>query len=315
VSRVLAVDVHQHLWPEEVLLLLARREDAPRATWRGEVWEVELPGEPPFAVRPEEHDPIRRAAGLAGAGVDRALVSLSAPVGIESLPPREALAAALLWQQVAATLPTELGWWATVPATLEVADQIALLRSALDTGATGLSLDATRAGCPATVAATLELLAAVEAAGVPVFVHPGPADGDPGFPGWWSPATAYVAQMHAAWHAFGALVRPELPGLRAIFALLAGLAPLHAERTALRGGPAADPLGDPRSFYDTSSYGPRGIRAMAEAVGTGQLVHGTDHPVVTVAGDAVAEALGRDAAAIVRRDGPARALGTEWVPA
>ena len=82
----------------------------------------------------------------------------------------------------------------------------------------------------------------------------------------------------AAWLGFGAWVRPAHPGLRVCFAMLAGLAPLHEERLASRGrhcGPA-----DPLAFYDTSSYGPRAIAAMAAAVGEDALVFGSDRPVV-----------------------------------
>jgi hypothetical protein len=61
--------------------------------------------------------------------------------------------------------------------------------------------------------------------------------------------------------------------------MLAGLAPLHAERLAARGGPAGAVL-DPHLFYDTSSYGPRAIAAMAAVVGLDQLVTGSDRPVV-----------------------------------
>jgi 6-methylsalicylate decarboxylase len=61
--------------------------------------------------------------------------------------------------------------------------------------------------------------------------------------------------------------------------MLAGLAPLHAERLAARGGPA-DVAADPGLFYDTSSYGPRAWAAMAAVVGPDQLVFGSDRPVV-----------------------------------
>jgi hypothetical protein len=47
----------------------------------------------------------------------------------------------------------------------------------------------------------------------------------------------------------------------------------------VRGGPAGA-VNDPNLFYDTSSYGPRAIAAMAEAVGVDQLVTGSDRPVV-----------------------------------
>jgi hypothetical protein len=68
--------------------------------------------------------------------------------------------------------------------------------------------------------------------------------------------------------------------------MLAGLAPLQAERLAARGGDAAA-LRDPHTFYDTSSYGPAAIGSMAAAVGSDALVHGSDRPVVAphAAGD------------------------------
>ena len=40
------------------------------------------------------------------------------------------------------------------------------------------------------------------------------------------------------------------------------------------------PFPDPLTFYDTSSYGPSAIRALADLVGSGQLLYGSDRPVV-----------------------------------
>jgi 6-methylsalicylate decarboxylase len=80
-----------------------------------------------------------------------------------------------------------------------------------------------------------------------------------------------VAQQHAAWHGFHAALRPDFPRLRVIFALLAGLAPLQAERTAARGGPTRErALHDELCFYETSSYGARAVGAMASVVGLGR---------------------------------------------
>jgi hypothetical protein len=67
--------------------------------------------------------------------------------------------------------------------------------------------------------------------------------------------------------------------LRVLFAMLAGGAPLLAERLSARGGPAID-LRDPETFYDTSSYGPMMVEAMARWVGPAQLVYGSDRPVI-----------------------------------
>jgi hypothetical protein len=91
--------------------------------------------------------------------------------------------------------------------------------------------------------------------------------------------TRYVADMNAAWHAFAAFGRTSHPQLRVVFAMLAGGAPLHAERLAARGGPTAA-VADDRLFYDTSSYGVRTIDALVRCVGIDQLVHGSDRPVV-----------------------------------
>jgi hypothetical protein len=120
---------------------------------------------------------------------------------------------------------------------------------------------------------------------VPLFVHPGglpdarAVEASLTEPLWWRALTDYISQMQAAWLTFATYGRRELPGLRAVFAMLAGGAPLHSERLATRGGPAVD-LRDPLTFYDTSSYGPRVVEAMASWVGTRQLLYGSDRPVI-----------------------------------
>jgi hypothetical protein len=90
--------------------------------------------------------------------------------------------------------------------------------------------------------------------------------------------TGYVAEVNAAWHSFVALGPEPLPPVSIVFALLAGLAPLHLERLRVRGGPAERAL-DPRFLYETSSYGTRAIEAVGRVVGAGQLVFGSDRPV------------------------------------
>ncbi len=125
-------------------------------------------------------------------------------------------------------------------------------------------------------------------------------------PSWWSPLTAYATQMHAAWHLWLALGRHAHPDLRVCFALLAGLAPLHAERRVARGGPEDTP--NETLFYDTSSYGSRAIAQVAQVVGPGALVHGSDRPVV----DPPNAVVDPDAT-VTTRGNPARLLG--WTEA
>jgi hypothetical protein len=147
-------------------------------------------------------------------------------------------------------------------------------------------------------------------------VHPGPSPsaarsgfafaGEPSLsdPLWWSALTRYVSDMHAAWLAFVSAGRAEYPRLRVVFAMLAGLAPLHAERLSARGGPRALD-GDPLIFYETSSYGPDAVRVLGELVGAGQLLYGSDRPVVDPAQHGLLGQLDWDAVG----DGTRRALG------
>src|SRR5262249_12571716 len=142
------------------------------------------------------------------------------------------------------------------------------------------------------------LLARAEALQTTVFVHPGPGRNphnrnphngnrhnhlprEPSLtePLWWAALTDYVSQMQAAWLTFATLGRRRHQNLRILFAILAAGAPLHAERLAARGGPPLD-LHDPLIFYETSSYGPQMIEAMANQVGIAQLVYGSDRPVI-----------------------------------
>src|ERR1700722_8070901 len=122
--------------------------------------------------------------------------------------------------------------------------------------------------------------ARVVARNVPLLIHPGRSvrqgtcEASLTEPLWWRALTDYVAQMQAAWMTFTALGRREHPQLTVLFAMLAGGAPLLSERLTSRGGPAID-LRDPRVFYDTSSYGPAAVDAMARCVGAGQLVYGS----------------------------------------
>lgn len=93
----------------------------------------------------------------------------------------------------------------------------------------------------------------------------------------------YVSQMHAAWYAFAAFGRPAHPVLRVCFAMLAGLAPLHHERAAARGGPVGS---DPLRFVDTSSYGPDAVTPIQRLLGPRAVVLGSDRPYAPPLADA-----------------------------
>lgn len=277
-----SIDVHQHLWPEELVAALSRRTAGPSVRRDGRGWRVRVPGEPDSTFGPATHDAATRARDLRAHGHDRALLCMSTPLGVEALPEDEARPLLAAWHDGVFAAGDAFGVWGALPVHGATAQDVDGL---LERGAVGISLPAAVLDGPEAIAAAEPLLARLAAWDAPLLVHPGPAaaaahavEGRDA-PSWWPALTTYVCDVHRAWHAFVAFGRPQHPRLRVCFAMLAGLAPLHAERLGLRGGPATAAL-DPAIFYDTSSYGARAIGAMAAMVGVDQLVTGSDRPVV-----------------------------------
>lgn len=318
------VDAHQHLYPEAVLRVLEGRRTAPFARWQNGAFTVTLAGEEPFTIDASVHDPAFRLERMHAAGVDRALVALSSAVGVETLPSADATPILDAWSESGASLPQGLEAWAAVPLQASPDEQVARAAAALDRGAAGVCVptDALTGGARA-VERLGPLLRLLEQRLAPLFVHPGavpaPAVPAPAVPApadaagaarpeWWAPTTTYIAGLQASWLSFVAYARPAHPELKVLFAALAGLAPLHLERTAARGGPSTETAVDPGIFYDTSSYGPRAIRALTCLVGTTQLVDGSDHPVLPLWQRDTEPA----AVTEIRADNAARLLGQAW---
>ncbi|MFC4906058.1 amidohydrolase family protein [Actinomadura gamaensis] len=266
--RVSGVDVHQHLWSAPLRAALRARTAAPRL----DGWTLHLDGEPPYEVEPDDHDEARRAALARADGLELALVSLSSPLGVELLPPDEARPLLDAYHDGASALPEPFRAWAAACVT-EI-DPDALVKE-LDRGFVGLQLPANALLDATGYERCAPLLAVLEERGLPLFVHPGPAAAAEG-PAWWAAVVPYVGQMHAAWYAFRAFGRPAFPRLRVCFALMAGLAPLHGERLAARGGGRGEI--DRNAFVETSSYGPRAADAIVRALGVDVVVHGSDRP-------------------------------------
>lgn len=300
-DQAMAIDVHQHLLPTQLLEALRGRPAPPRL--RG--WALQLEGEHEHPVDPREHDPVARAAQAADDGVELALVSLSSALGVETLPVAEADELLDAYHQGAMALPRPFAAWAST--CLAELDPLVLARR-LDRGFVGLVLPATLlldAAAYKRVASLLELL---EERGRPLFIHPGPPGTVPSCaPGWWAPLVPYVQQMHAAWFAFRVHGRPAHPALRVCFAMLAGLAPLHGERLLARGGERAAVDND--VFLDISSYGTRGVDAIGRVLGVDVLVNGSDRPYA----EPTAPELGDAVLLALRRSNPLRLLNLDEV--
>ena len=264
-------DVHQHLWPPDFIELLRARTTPPQL----DGWTLHLDGEPPYEVDPADHDIAARARLAAADGLDLALVSLSSPLGIEYLPPAEAAPLLAAFHDGALALPAPFGVWAS-PCLSTQPDPEASTRTP--------SAAARACNCPPQPCSTRP-----GGPGAPPCSTSSPATASPSSstparprppttpPPWWPALVPYVHQMHASWFAFRAFGRARHPGLRVCFAALAGLAPLHGERLATRGGGRAGQV-DFDAFYETSSYGTRAVDAVVRAVGIDVVVGGSDRP-------------------------------------
>ena len=275
-------DLHQHLWTKPLVEALARRSEHPFVRDEQGLTVLFLAGERPYVIDLDSEEATRRAELARRDGLDHALVCLSSPLGIESLPRKDATELIDAYHDGALALGEPFGVWGALALDRLDPDDVDRL---LERGCVGISLPAGALGNVDTLARLSPVLSRIQEHDAALFVHPGPGTRLPtheatlGDPLWWPALTRYVAEVHAAWFVFVTAARRQFPELRVVFAMLAGLAPLHTERLLARGGPAID-VEDPLIFYDTSSNGPQAISLMERLVGSEQLLYGSDRPVV-----------------------------------
>jgi hypothetical protein len=282
-DATMRIDIHQHLWTEALVGALERRSRLPFVRCDDDrLCMVHVAGELASAVDLESERPSRRVPLLERDGVDGAVIALSSPLGIEALPRAEARVLIGAHLDGVEELGEPFRAWGPVALDGLRRDDV---DAVLERGCVGVSLPAGAFEPSSSLDSLAPVLARLEQLDAPLFIHPGPGLGarpaEYGIadPLWWPALTRYVAQMQAAWLAFNALGRRAHPRLRVVFAMLAGGAPLLSERLEARGGPAVA-THDPNSFYDTSSYGPFAVEAMARRVGGEQLLYGSDRPVI-----------------------------------
>ena len=168
-----AIDIHQHLWPAELIDALRARTRPPRL----DGWTLLLDGEPPYQVDPRDHDPVARRSLDDG----RIVLGLSSPLGIEDLPADEGRPLLAAWHDGAAALANVAAgqgfeaWAAVSRQDPDLGD----LKNRLTNGFAGLQIPATWLSTPAALDGLADLLAVADAADKPVFVHPGPVSSHP----------------------------------------------------------------------------------------------------------------------------------------
>ncbi len=264
-----SVDVHQHLWPTQLIDALRTRSAPPHLVG----WTLHLTGEPPCDIDPRDHD-LNLRLHHEPAGRSRVCMSLSTPLGIENLPTGQAQPLLQAWRDGAAHWRSPVSAWAAI-STRE--PDLTALKADLDAGFVGLQIGADRLRAPAALEEVVPALAVCESSGKPVFVHPGPVAPARDLPAWWAPVVDYVAQLQAAWWSWHSVGRSFLPSLRICFAAGAGLAPIHHERLTARGGGHLGPV-HTDTFVETSSYGPQAIDALIRVLGVDVIVLGSDQP-------------------------------------
>ena len=273
-------DVHQHLWPPQLVEALRRRDRPPRLD--GDLLELRAGT---FPVDLRAHRLEERLALLDRDGVDTAVVSLQPTLELDSAPELVHAYHEGILDLVAAS-----------------DDRLrAFAAEACLAGFVGACVPAARLGDG------LDALASeLVRAGQVLFVHPGPAEAPPNAPSWWAPVVEYTGQMQAAcwrWVADGA---PRHQDLAVVFALLGGGLAVQVERLASREGEAEDLL-RPSLYFETSSYGPRALELALATHGQTQILYGSDVPIADSRPTLSAlEGLGDVVARAVRVDTPTR---------
>jgi hypothetical protein len=236
-------DVHQHLWPEQLVSALSRRSEPPRL--RGSRLELR---EGTFEIDFTVHDLQTRLELLDREEIDVAIVSLPPTLGSDEAP------------ELAEAFDEGI---------LELAEAAAGRIRPLAAGEE-------RDGFVGTCVSAQQLIAeSLAGRSKPVFVHPGAADSaPPGMPAWWAPVVDYTAQMQAAFATLTARGAPEVP---VVFAILAGGAPFQLERLQQRGD-GSELL--PNIYFDTASYGRHSLDLVVAACGADRVVYGSDTPVM-----------------------------------
>ena len=272
----LLTDLHQHVWTESLLDALTARDRLPFVRRHDGVCILHAAGETPCAIDERTQTRAAREALLDRDRADRAVIALSSPIGIETLPYEQARELIDAHLAGIAALGERFSAWGPVPVRDPDPRDVDEL---LDRGCVGISLPATALASRPALDALAPVLDRISAHGVPLLVlRERPArEAALDDPLWLSAMTDYVSQMQTAWLTMQSYGRREFPELVVVHAMLAGAAPTLAERLVARGGPTLD-LHDPLTFYDTSSYGPMVVEAMARWLGPDRLVYGSDRP-------------------------------------
>jgi 6-methylsalicylate decarboxylase len=255
-----SIDIHQHLWPDPFVAALRARKSPPFLDG-----DVLILREGRFAIDLRYDDLEARLELLDRDGIEVAVLSLQPTLGSGDLAAGERDDLEDAWVR-------------------GIGEVVAASGGRLRAFAPGRHLPGfvgTSIDCHAfaDIDRVAPLLDELERHSAPLFVHPGAVTRTEPVPGWWTAVVDYTAQMHVAYFRWLVDGRLRWPSLRIAFAILAGGAPFQLERLGQR-GPDTRSVLDPNVYFDVATYARRSIELCAETFGVGQLLYGSDRPVV-----------------------------------
>jgi predicted TIM-barrel fold metal-dependent hydrolase len=282
------IDIHEHLLPPALIAKLRSRSRPPMIVENGDRTTLRLKHELGGPLDLSKHDVEQRMVALDEAGIDRTVVSLSTPYGIEALPAEESLDLIRGYHdgiaELVASSNGRLLAWAATP--LTAGDEgLAELERALDAGMVGASIASEAMSTPQRLEALAPVLELLERRGRAAFVHPGPAADtepyslEPGTPKWWPNLAVYPGLSLAAFFAWRIAGAERYPRLRICFAVAGGGAPFMEERWRTFSGESRGI--DPNLYVDTASFGRLALECALATYGVEQVVFGTDVPVIS----------------------------------
>ncbi|MGZ4482046.1 MAG: amidohydrolase family protein [Gaiellales bacterium] len=284
-------DIHQHLWPERLIAALRRRSRPPWLEGDGRRPMLRMAHEADGPIDLTGYDPERRLRQMDEAGIDRAVVALSTPIGVEALPADEAMPLLDAYHDGVLELVQgsdgRLAAWASPPLAADDAGAGELARR-LDQGFVGACIPSEALASPGAIDRCAPLLELLQRRGVPGFVHPGPAPwtalpsassrGGDGLPLWWTNLAVDPGLSLRAFFTWRAVGGPRFPALRLVFAIMGGGAPFLEGRWRTFAGQAGEI--EPNIFFDTASFQRLALETAMATYGLEQIVFGTDIPVI-----------------------------------
>lgn len=309
------IDLHQHLWPDSLVGAMRARTEPPCLD--GDT--VRVIHEKPFHLDLEPQRVDVRIAALDQVGIDRAVVSLSTPVGIEALPAAEAVPLLDAYHSgvadAVAASKGRLAAFAAVPLDLPDAGA-SRVAELVKQGFAGASIASEALASERGLDRCRDVLDALAEAGAPLFVHPGPAPWTPPYGEepdvvwWWRNLAVYPGLMLRAFFTWRMVGAARHPGLKVVFTIMAGGAPFLEERYRTFSGEPGEI--DPNVFFDAASCRRNSLDIAFATYGLEQIVYGTDYPVIP-GGDLLRtlEEIGEPVVEAVLERNPARVFGWE----